>query len=133
MCAQFEGLNALEVAAVSGAKKFLSQKPIQRIINAIWKGDIIFWANLSPGATKRAQIYQTKTTDPYCRLRVPVYLKAFEVLFFIAFLALYYVVLVQRSFHTITVAEVLLYVWITSFAYNGRFRSESPGSEGSLC
>ena len=31
-----EGLSALEIAAVSGAKKFLSQKPIQRIITAIW-------------------------------------------------------------------------------------------------
>lgn len=119
MAAQFEGLNALEVAAVSGAKKFLSQKPIQRIINAIWKGDIIFWSNLRPGSTKRAQIYQRRTTDPYCRLRVPVYLKAFEMLFFFAFLALYYIVLVQRSFHTVTAAEVLLYIWITSFAYNG--------------
>ena len=31
-----QGLNALEIAAVSGAKKFLSQRPIQRIITAIW-------------------------------------------------------------------------------------------------
>ncbi|GAB7356675.1 hypothetical protein MBLNU459_g7389t1 [Dothideomycetes sp. NU459] len=118
MAAQFEGLNALEVAAVAGAKKFLSQKPIQRIVNAIWKGDIIFWANLSPGAIKRAQIYQRKSIDPYSRLRVPMYLKAFEVLFFFIFLALYYIVLVQRSFHTVTVAEILLYIWIASFAYN---------------
>ena len=38
----FAGLNALEIAAVSGSRKFLSQRPIQRIIDGIWKGDIVF-------------------------------------------------------------------------------------------
>ena len=45
-------------------------------------------------------------------------MKAFEVLFFIGLLILYYIVLVQHSFHTVTVPEILLYVWLTSFAYN---------------
>lgn len=40
---QMANLNALEIAAVSNAKKFLSQKPVQGIIEAIWHGDIIFW------------------------------------------------------------------------------------------
>lgn len=40
---QMANLNALEIAAVSDAKKFLSQKPVQGIIEAIWHGDIIFW------------------------------------------------------------------------------------------
>jgi len=31
-----QGLNALEVAAITGAKKFLGAKPIQQIITAIW-------------------------------------------------------------------------------------------------
>ncbi len=35
--------------------------------------------------------------DPYCRLRVPKYQKAFEALFFASFLALYYSVLVERN------------------------------------
>lgn len=116
--AHFEGLNALEIAAVSGAKRFLSSKNVQHIVNAIWKGDIVFWATLSAHATKRAQVYQIKSTDPFSRLRVPIYLKVFEVIFFSAFLALYYYVLVQRSFHTVTVAEIFLYIWIASFAYN---------------
>jgi hypothetical protein len=69
---QFDGLNALEIAAVSGAKKFLCQKPVQRIINAIWTGDIMFWNKLSADAQKKAQIYQRKNLDPFCRLRVPI-------------------------------------------------------------
>lgn len=116
---QFDGLNALEIAAVSGAKKFLCQKQVQRIINAIWTGDIMFWNKLSADAQKKAQIYQSKNTDPFCRLRVPLYLKAFEVLFFLAFLAFYYAVLMQRSFYSVTTAEVFLYIWIASFAHNG--------------
>ncbi|KAG9993458.1 hypothetical protein KCU78_g18877, partial [Aureobasidium melanogenum] len=115
---QFDGLNALEIAAVSGAKKFLCQKQVQRIINAIWTGDIMFWSKLSADAQKKAQIYQRKSMDPYCRLRVPVYLKAFEVLFFVAFLAFYFAVLMQRSFYSVTTAEVFLYIWIASFAHN---------------
>ncbi|KAG9954024.1 hypothetical protein KCU85_g732, partial [Aureobasidium melanogenum] len=115
---QFDGLNALEIAAVSGAKKFLCQKQVQRIINAIWTGDIMFWNKLSADAQKKAQIYQRKSMDPYCRLRVPIYLKAFEVLFFIAFLAFYFAVLMQRSFYSVTTAEVFLYIWIASFAHN---------------
>ncbi|KAI5276412.1 cyclopropane-fatty-acyl-phospholipid synthase [Aureobasidium subglaciale] len=115
---QFDGLNALEIAAVSGAKKFLCQKQVQRIINAIWTGDIMFWSKLSADAQKKAQIYQRKSMDPFCRLRVPIYLKAFEVLFFVAFLAFYYAVLMQRSFYSVTTAEVFLYIWIASFAHN---------------
>jgi hypothetical protein len=117
---KFHGLNALEIAAVCGAKKFLCQKQVQRIINAIWTGDIVFWARLSADSQKKAQIYQPKSMDPFCRLRVPIYLKAFEVLFFAAFLAFYYAVLMQRSFYSVTTAEVFLYIWIASFAHNGR-------------
>ncbi|KAF2148942.1 hypothetical protein K461DRAFT_232254 [Myriangium duriaei CBS 260.36] len=115
--AQTRGLNALEIAAVFGAKKFLGDKVIQRIITAIWDGDIIFWSSLSSDATKRAQVYKPPAEDPFCRLRVPKYLKAFEVLFFLFFLAIYYAVLVQRSFDSVTAAEVLLYIWVASFAY----------------
>ncbi|KAJ9644571.1 hypothetical protein H2199_003534 [Coniosporium tulheliwenetii] len=35
--ASFESLNALEIAAVCGAKKFLSQRVIQKMINGIWR------------------------------------------------------------------------------------------------
>lgn len=114
----FGSLNALEIAAVAGAKKFLSQRVVQRIIDSIWKGEIIFWESLSLHSEKKARVYNKARTDPYSRLRVPRYLKAFEVIFFASFLALYYLVLVQKSFHSIMPAEILLYIWIGSFAYN---------------
>lgn len=39
-------------------------------------------------------------------------------MFFIAFLFLYYAVLVQRSPRAITGTEIALYVWIAAFAYD---------------
>ena len=117
----FAGLNALEIAAVAEAKKFISQKAIQTIIDGIWKGDIVFWDSLSQHSTKKARIYNRNKCDPFCRLRVPLYLKIFEVLFFAVFLALYYTVLVEKSAHRVSAAEVLLYIWLVSFSYNGKF------------
>lgn len=86
--------------------------------------------------------------DPFSRLRVPLYLKTFEAMFFLSFLAVYLCVLIpiQRNshheprpgvppltsnssssmyttgpihdFHHITPAEILLYIWIVGFAYD---------------
>lgn len=39
----FVTLNALEIAAVANAKRFLSQHVVQKIITGIWNGDIVFW------------------------------------------------------------------------------------------
>jgi hypothetical protein len=115
----YEGMTALEIAAVADAKKFLSQRAVQRIIDGIWMGDIVFWDAISQHSTKQARIYNPHKSDPFCRLRVPLYLKAFEVLFFAAFLAFYYVVLVQKSNESVTFVEVLLYFWLAAFAHNG--------------
>jgi hypothetical protein len=144
----FDNLNALEVAAVTNAKRFLAQRVVQRVIESIWKGDIVFWETLELGSEKGAYIYNKKKSDPYCRLRVPRYLKAFEALFLVSFVFVYLAVLVpvQRNsshrarrpgvpplttndpdvplntpihnFHHVTAPEVLLYVWIIAFAYD---------------
>ena len=58
--AVFVGLNALEIAAVAGAKKFLSQRVVQKIVNDIWLGDIVFWDRLSIETKKKAQIYNKR-------------------------------------------------------------------------
>ncbi|KAI4939744.1 uncharacterized protein J4E92_001030 [Alternaria infectoria] len=118
LMSQCENLSALELATVSGAKKFLSQRPVQKIINGLWKGDIVFWETLSLHSEKKPKKYNRKQADPFSRLRVPLYLKIFETLFFAAFLGLYYAVLVQRNNARVTIPEILLYVWIASFAYD---------------
>lgn len=144
----FENLNALEVAAVTGAKKFLSQKVVQHMIESIWRGDIIFWETLSVNTKKGPKVYSKRRADPFSRLRVPRYLKAYEAIFFLSFLGLYYAVLVpvqrnsrrrshdqdvfapddrsapwlsfdpRQCFRSVTPAEILLYVWIVGFAYD---------------
>ncbi|KAL8915969.1 MAG: hypothetical protein Q9172_006537 [Xanthocarpia lactea] len=112
----FAGLNALEIATIASAKRFLSQYVVQQVIDGIWCGDIIFWESLSVHTRKRAQIYHQRKADPYCRLRVPRYQKAFEAAFFAIFLILYYAVLGERNPQHITLVEVLLYIWIAAFA-----------------
>lgn len=51
----FVTLNALEIAAVADAKRFLSQHVVQKIVTGIWNGDIIFWDReytfFSPGTS----------------------------------------------------------------------------------
>lgn len=79
---------------------------------------------MSTNAKKSPKVHSKKMTDPFSRLRVPKYQKAFQVVFFISFLFLYYAVLVQRSPRSITGTEVALYLWIAAFAYDefGEFR-----------
>lgn len=114
----FTGLNALEIAAVAKSKKFLSQNLVQKIIYGIWTGEIIIWESLSVHTKKRVQFYNKGKADPFSRLRVPKYIKTFEVLFFAVFLALYYAVLLERDPYRITPLETLLYIWVAAFTYN---------------
>ncbi|KAG6366412.1 hypothetical protein INS49_000589 [Diaporthe citri] len=114
----FVTLNALEIAAVADAKRFLSQHVVQKIVTGIWNGDIVFWDRLAVDSVKRPRFYNKATADPFSRLRVPKYLKSFEVIFFLIFLFLYYSVLVERNPEKISVNEVLLYVWFLAFAYD---------------
>lgn len=93
----FNGLNALEIAAVADCKKFLSQKIVQKIITGIWDGDITFFQTLSENSSKKPQFYNRRRSDPFIRLRVPKYIKAFEILFFATFLVLYYAILIERD------------------------------------
>lgn len=64
LTSQCENLSALEIATVSGAKKFLGQRPIQKIINGLWKGDIIFWDSLNIDTAKKPKKYNRKLADP---------------------------------------------------------------------
>ncbi|KAL9625237.1 MAG: hypothetical protein Q9160_000639 [Pyrenula sp. 1 TL-2023] len=114
----FSGLNALEVAAVAGAKKFISQGIVQKIVQDIWNGDVVFWDPLAVHVKKKAHVYNKRIADPYSRLRVPKYQKIFQSAFFAAFLALYYFMLYNRDPHKITLVEILLYLWLVSFAYD---------------
>lgn len=115
----YEGLSALEIAAVTESKRFLAQRAVQRVIDGIWNGSIVFWDSMNPDSVKQVKFYNPKTSDPYCRLRVPLYLKSFEVLFFAAFLFFYYHVLVTKPVFRVSPAEIMLYIWLAAFTYNG--------------
>lgn len=57
---RFFGLNALEIAVIGQAKRFLSQRVIQRVVNDIWNGEIVFWDSLTVHSTKKPQIFNRK-------------------------------------------------------------------------
>lgn len=114
----FRGLNALEIAAISNAKKFLGQAIVQKIVNAIWNGDIVFWERLDVQATKKPRFYNPATADPFTRLRVPKYLKMWEVFFFMLFMSFYYAVLVARDPVNIIPAEYALYALLAAYLYD---------------
>lgn len=61
----FVGLNALEIAAIADAKKFLSQRVVQKIVDDIWSGNIVFWDTLSVSTKKHAQIYNKRYVVHY--------------------------------------------------------------------
>lgn len=56
----FVGLNALEIAAIADAKKFLSQRVVQKVVTDIWNGDIVFWESLSVHSKKEAKLYNKR-------------------------------------------------------------------------
>jgi len=61
----FVGLNTLEIAAIADAKKFLSQTVVQKIVDDIWSGNIVFWDTLSVSTKKHAQIYNKRYVHRY--------------------------------------------------------------------
>lgn len=63
LASRCENLSALEIATVSGAKKFLGQRPVQKIINGLFRGDIIFWESLSVTSVKKPKKYNRKQAD----------------------------------------------------------------------
>ena len=56
----FSGMNALEIAVIVGAKKFISQPSVQRIIDGIWKGNIVFWDSLSVDSKKKPRFFNAR-------------------------------------------------------------------------
>jgi hypothetical protein len=60
----YQQLNALEIAAVCDAKKFLSQRAVQRIIDGIWKGEYFHFIHLLPSCLRHKinHFFQQKAT-----------------------------------------------------------------------
>ncbi|CAK7264017.1 hypothetical protein SEPCBS119000_000785 [Sporothrix epigloea] len=116
--APFVNLNALEIAAVADAKRFLGQTVVQKIITGIWNGDIVFWDRLDVDAIKKPRFYNPHTADPFSRLRVPKYLKIYEAAYFLVFLAIFYLTLLERNPFRVGPAEMFFYVFLAAFAYD---------------
>lgn len=65
---QFFGLNALEIATIAHAKRFLSQRVVQKVVDGIWKGEIVFWDSLTVNSTKKPHIFNRRSARTNSRL-----------------------------------------------------------------
>ena len=65
---RFFGLNALEIATIAHAKRFLSQRVVQRVVDGIWKGEIVFWDSLTVNSTKKPHIFNRRSDKTNNRL-----------------------------------------------------------------
>ncbi|OOO14084.1 hypothetical protein OAory_01026790 [Aspergillus oryzae] len=95
----FFGLNALEIATIAHAKKFLSQKVVQRVIDHIWKGEIVFWDTLS--------FVQLLKCSRDAGRRILILGYGFQ-----------YIAKLERKPTGIGIFETLMYFWIAAFAYD---------------
>lgn len=107
--ASFTGLNALAITAVAHVRKFLSQQNVQKLVDDIWNGHIIFWESLTVHSKKKAKAYNKYRAYPYCMLRGHV----------LRSISYHYAVLAERNPDRITPAGILHYIWIAAFAYDG--------------
>ena len=57
---RFFGLNALEIATIANAKTFLSQRVVQKVVDGLWKGEIVFWGSLTVNSTKKPHIFNAR-------------------------------------------------------------------------
>jgi hypothetical protein len=57
---RFFGLNALEIAAIAQAKRFLSQRVVQRVVDDIWNGEIVFWDSLTVHSKKNPHVFNRR-------------------------------------------------------------------------
>lgn len=69
----FYGLNALEIGSVAQAKKFMSQKVVQRVINDLWGGAIVLWDNLSVHSRRKPQVFNKRYAYLPCEILVNSY------------------------------------------------------------
>lgn len=69
---RFFGLNALEIAAIAQAKRFLSQRVVQRVVNDIWNGEIVFWDSLTVNSKKNPHMFNRRFVLPssFCDSRL---------------------------------------------------------------
>lgn len=130
---KYQLLSALEVAIMAEAKFFLNSPAVQRALTDIWKGNIEFFSSIDDEgyhARKEITVFiPNQFWAGYARLRVPRYRFAIQEINFAIVLCLLFAVLTQQS-STVTVAEVLMDVWLAGMTYDEYGQMQSAGSYG---
>jgi len=117
-------LTALEVAIISEGKSFLSSTACQKVVDAIYKGRIVYtptsFIDIIPDHYKRKSVslYDPRNApllNQY-RLVVPRTRSLVEVLQFVVLLALYIWIMNERETDTIPIREILFMIYATGWS-----------------
>ncbi|KAI9596872.1 hypothetical protein BDF19DRAFT_421373 [Syncephalis fuscata] len=129
--------SALEIAIKCDARRFCASPAVQRIVDRIWRGDVVFYANLIdddnaiPGTGNYASIARARTavnvrrSRPQglrevfrvSRLRVPRYQHLMHICIYLIFIYIYARVLFENS-PTFTVYEAIMGVLAAGFIFD---------------
>jgi hypothetical protein len=123
--------SALEVAILSDAKRFCTSPAVQRVVDRVWRGDVVFYASLidedgislNGRPSTRSKLTRARTVVNVrrgrprglrdvlrvSRLRVPRYQNLLYVSIYIMYLAIYAHVLMEHSI-SFTWEEIVLYI-----------------------
>ncbi|GAO48617.1 hypothetical protein SAICODRAFT_141210 [Saitoella complicata NRRL Y-17804] len=114
-------VNALELAILAPAKHFLASSRVQEVLNAVWRGEVVFWTTMNVDSHKKAVFYKPhihgRTLEElYSRLRVPRSRVLCETVNRVIFLALYLWVLAATPPEIGWLwKELVLLIWICGY------------------
>jgi hypothetical protein len=128
---------ALELAVLCGARRFCAGPAVQRIVDRIWRGDVVFYANIIdddsavPGSSNYASMTRARSainvrrSRPQgfrevfrvSRMRVPRYQHIMHICIYLIFMCIYAYVLLENS-PTFTVYEAILDILAAGYIFD---------------
>ncbi|KAI8050507.1 hypothetical protein BDF22DRAFT_695320 [Syncephalis plumigaleata] len=129
--------SALEIAVLCGARRFCASPAVQRIVDRIWRGDVVFYANLIdddsavPGngnyasMTRARSAINVRRSRPQgfrevfrvSRMRVPRYQHLMHICIYLIFMCVYAYVLLENS-PTFTGYEAVLGILAAGYVFD---------------
>ncbi|KZP01440.1 hypothetical protein CALVIDRAFT_2828 [Calocera viscosa TUFC12733] len=115
--------NAIELAIISQAKRFIKSSPCQKVISAIWRGEIVYQAEsahaIISDTYKRRPIYfydyrKAPLLDHY-RLKVPAVRSVLEYMNFVILFILFIVALEGAEIDRLNIYEASFMVYAAGF------------------
>ncbi|KZT59024.1 hypothetical protein CALCODRAFT_523414 [Calocera cornea HHB12733] len=132
--------NAIELAIISQAKRFIKSSPCQKVISAIWRGEIVYQAEsahaIISDTYKRRPIYfydyrKAPLLDHY-RLKVPAVRSVLEYMNFVILFILFIIALEGAEVDSLNIYEASFMVSSTGFTLEKLAAMQEHGLKSKL-